>query len=422
MTRKLDETRYGNWREEEKSLAEVIREFPDVSKFAILKTDLQRRGVCYTEEALALFNRERDSAAPSCIFAEHSGIVPSGILLRDGTSVVLHETGELREHRTPYLVDAVDGKLVVTDQGQVIDQVFYWERADFFDKFTRSGKPMWSLLSTRPQRLDITGSWYCHFWEKPGCGCRFCPIGAQGGKKKSQHENTLSDIGEICEVVAEALKQEGRFTNIMITSGTILSGAELLDDELDYNIRLLNALRTLFSTEHFPCQLIATAYSPRQLERLKKESPLEYYTADIEVLGKDLFEKICPGKARYIGYEEWKRRLKAAVEIFGRGHVDTGLVLGTELAEGIGFTDEDEAFRSVTGEAEELAQDGVFCVVSVWQPSPGSILQHKKNPSLEYYIRVSKKLDEIRRRYNLSADFDDYRRCGNHPNTDMARL
>ena len=418
----IDESKYGNWRDEEKSLKEVIEEFPDFSKFAILKTDLQRRGVVYSDAALLLFDKKIHSAAPSCIFSDSNGIVPTGLLLRDGTSVVLHETGENRKHRAPYLVDREGDHLIVTDQGEKVDEVFYWERADFFDKFTKSGKPIWSLVSTRPQRLDITGSWYCHFWDTPGCGCKYCPIGAQGGEKKKNGEEVLSDIEDIKEVVAEALKQKGRFTNIMITTGSILSGKELLDDEVDYNIRLINALSDLFVDGKYPLQLIGTAYSRKQLERLHNETELPAYTADIEVLNEDVFNKLCPGKAKFVGYQEWKNRLKAAVDIFGRGHVDTGLVTGTELAEGIGFATEDEAYQKVSEEAEELAEAGITCAATIWQPSKGSILKDAKNPSLEYCVKISKKFEDLRRKYNIPVDFDDYRRCGNHPNTDLARV
>ena len=31
-------------------------------------------------------------------------------------------------------------------------------------------------------------------------------------------------------------------------------------------------------------------------------------------------------------------------------------------------------------------------------------------------------LRNLRVRYRLSVDFDDYRRCGNHPDSDLARL
>ena len=45
----------------------------------------------------------------------------------------------------------------------------------------------------------------------------------------------------------------------------------------------------------------------------------------------------CPGKQKAVGYREWKRRLIAAVDIFGKGYVNTGIVGGVELAKPYGF-------------------------------------------------------------------------------------
>ena len=146
------------------------------------------------------------------------------------------------------------------------------------------------------------------------------------------------------------------------------------------------------------------------------------YTADIEVLDKKLFEWICPGKAARIGYDEWKDRLLQAVEVFGRGYVNTGLVVGTELAKPNGFESEDEAYDSVMAEAESLAKYGVAPVGCVWTIDQGSIFFNQKTPSLEYYIRIAKGFDGLRRKYGISVDMDNYRRCGNHPDSDLSRI
>jgi hypothetical protein len=139
-------------------------------------------------------------------------------------------------------------------------------------------------------------------------------------------------------------------------------------------------------------------------------------------LNERVFDWICPGKAGRVGYREWKRRLVAAVDIFGRSNVGTGLVGGVELAKPNGFTSEDDAIKSTLDEAEDLASHGVTTVYIVWVPRPGSVFHDQKNPSLEYYVRLARGLHDLRVRYGLRADFDDYRRCGNHPDSDLSRL
>ena len=55
-------------------------------------------------------------------------------------------------------------------------------------------------------------------------------------------------------------------------------------------------------------------------------------------------------------------------------------------------------------------------------PRPGSDLRGQQAPSLDYFIRLAQGLQDLRVKYGLRIDFDDYRRCGNHPDTDLARL
>ena len=202
----------------------------------------------------------------------------------------------------------------------------------------------------------------------------------------------------------------------------MVKGQAVLDMEVDYYISLLRAVGEAFATPRFPCQLLGSAYDENQLVRLREQTGIGSYTADIEVLNEKLFDWICPGKAHWVGYREWQRRLIRAAEIFGRGNVGTGIVGGVETAAPFGFSSEAEALRATLEEAEYLAENGVTTVHTVWAPQKGSQFYDLKAPSLDYFIRLARGLQDIREKYALSVDFDDYRRCGNHPDTDLARL
>ena len=143
---------------------------------------------------------------------------------------------------------------------------------------------------------------------------------------------------------------------------------------------------------------------------------------DIEVLDERLFGIMCPGKTKWVGYKEWKKRLVDAVDVFGPSRVNTGIVSGVELTQPFGFKDEDEALDAVLAEADGLAALGVSTVNMVWVPRAGAPLGGERNASLEYYAALSLGLQSIRRKHGLEIDFDDYRRCGNHPDSDLARV
>jgi len=406
----------------EPPLDEVCAKHPDVPRLVVVKTDVQRRGVFYTDAALERLDPERHQTTGTHIFGARDGRTaarPESLLLRDGSSIVTTPTPIEQD---PYVVDFVDGRLALLDAGRPVEEVEYWPRPDFYGKTTRSGLPMRLVVSARPQRLNVFPYRHCHFWND-GEGCLFCDIVPQlrSGKEVVGMPPRL-DPEDVRETVAEALKEPGRFVGICLTAGSNTRGKEPFDEEVDYYVEILLAIGASFEPRRFPSQLIGTAFTEAQLERLHRETGLMSYTADVEVLDERLFGWICPGKARWVGYREWKRRLVAAAGIFGRGRVNTGIVAGVELARPHGFAREDEALEAVLGEAEGLAEEGVSTVFIVWSPRPASALGDQRNASLEYYVRLAKGLHGLRVKYRLPIEFDDYRHCGNHPDTDLSRL
>ena len=223
------------WREKELSIKEVIKKYPEVSPFVIIKTDAQRRGVIFTQKALERVDENVHQLVHRGFSGEKKDKTPFSLLLRDGTSV-LTGGGAVTGKRDPLIVDVVDGKTVLTDDGEVLEEVSYWEKPDFYDKFTSSGKPMWHIAWARPQRIDLNPHQYCQFWNTPGHGCKYCSIAAA---YKNSDKPQYVNLDDIEETVKEALKQPGRFTSVFLTGGTILSGKELLDDEVDLYINTL---------------------------------------------------------------------------------------------------------------------------------------------------------------------------------------
>lgn len=408
-------------RETELTLSEVVAKYPDVPRLIALKIDAQRRGVHYTERALASLDERVQMRSPY-LFGSRDGEIkplPESILLRDGTSILTDPTPlELN----PYLVDLVDGRLALVDGDETVEFIDLWPKPLYYDKTTSSGIPMSHVVSARPQRLNIFQSSYCHFWADKK-ECRFCDI-VNHTKQQKNELGVPSRLKprDVSETIAEALKEPGRFTGMCLTAGSVLKGERLFDHEVDFYIETLQAIGENFSTKKFPSQLIASAFSEKQLARLYEQTGLLSYTSDLEVLGERLFNWICPGKAESVGYREWKQRLIRAVDIFGRGNVGTGLVGGVELAQPGGFTNERDALASTLEEAEQLAEQGVTTVYIVWVPRPGSYFRDQRNPSLDYYVQLARGLHNLRVRYGLSVDFDDYRHCGNHPDTDLSRL
>jgi len=406
---------------EEPSFDETLAQHPRFPRLIALKIDVQRRGVHYTERAVAAIDPALHQLRSPYIFGSRDGNIdplPESLLLRDGTTILTDPTPLAQD---PYQVDFRQGEFVLVDGEREVEVVDLWPKPAYYDQLTSSGKKMSHIVSARPQRLNIFQSSFCYFWANQK-GCRYCDIVTHS---KQQHDElgvpTRLKPQDVKETVAEALKEPGRFTNFCLTAGSVVKGKEVFDQEVDFYIELLQAVGELFPTRRFPSQLIASAFNERQLARLYEETGLSSYTSDLEVMSEDVFNWVCPGKAEWVGYQGWRERLVRAVDIFGKGNVGTGLVGGVELAKPHGLKSEAEALAITFDQAEYLAERGVTTVFIVWVPRPKSEFGDQRAPSLDYYLRLAHGLQEIRARHGLTVDFDDYRRCGNHPDSDLAR-
>ncbi|AEF80670.1 radical SAM protein [Leadbettera azotonutricia] len=413
------------WREQELSLQAVKEKYSDLSPFIILKIDVQRRGAKITRRALDAINPEKDAAFYRGINLESKGVIPYGFLLRDGTSVLctIEDEAEtsFKRFREPYTIDLVNGRPALTDQGEFIDEIYYLPNPHFTNKVTTRGTPMWHVLMSRPQRMDINLYQTCDFWKLAGMNCKYCVAGTTFNSTKGEKAEIVN-LDDVEEAVVEALKQPGRYRSVFFCSGSMLGGAEPQDDEVNLYIEMLQRVGKYFRDKKVMSQIVATAFTEKQLRRLHNETMLCGYTADLEVLNEEVFNWVCPGKAKYIGYQGWKERLFKAAEIFGPGSVSTGVVSGVEMVEPQGFKSEEEALEKCLAEAEDLAKHGVTVSQQIYHLEQGSVFQHKKTATLDYLTAFAKGIDQISRRYNLECLCDDYRTCGNHPSGDLARI
>jgi hypothetical protein len=410
-----------NWREKELNVDQVSAKYPDVPYLIVLKIDIKRRGVIYTERALKAVDPKVHLVQQVNLNTDEVLPAPLGFLLRDGSSVCETHQEVFPFHREPYVVDYIEGRFYITDEGKVLEEIFPWERPDFYGKVTSNGTPMEQVAQVRSQRFEVHPNLVCHFWDNPKDGCKYCNLFSI---HHNDEGNGYSDSfwQDITETAAEAFKQKGRYCNVHMTAGSLLTGVEPFEDELDIYIKSIQAVEKALKEPWIPMQIVASAFNERQLKRLKDETGITSFDTDLEVLNPDIYEWVCPGKHKLIGHQEWINRIYKAVEVFGHGRVNTGIVVGVEFTGEKGFTNEDEAFEDTMKRAEELTKNGSALTINVWTPCKGSILFRENNPSLDYYVRVAKGFSELHKKYRLSIIPDDYRRCGNHINLDLDRL
>lgn len=101
-----------HWREEELSLKEVQKKYTDVPKSWILKADMQRRGITFSQatSALAAPKIHLLNSEGANRFRQNTDQVPNGLIMRDGSYLVIgnFDYASSKAERTPYLIDVVD--------------------------------------------------------------------------------------------------------------------------------------------------------------------------------------------------------------------------------------------------------------------------------------------------------------------------
>ncbi len=398
---------------------QACRKWPDLPPFVLLKLSMTWYGAVLSEQALDRL-QEPDycfgKLEPFGIrfHGRPSGkVMPGAILLRDGTNVYINY-GET--YTDPYQIDwnPETEEFLLKEGEEVIDCLDFVPRPDFYGKVTSRGTSMEAVAEARAQKLIMTAFQRCRLWEG-GDQCHFCAFFSGG--------NSLGivDCEDVFETVREALKEPGRFQEIYVSGGTDFGGQPPFSQEVERYIRVLQAAGRNFDGR-FASQLMAPAYPREVLRRIYDETGLTSYCPNIEVWDKRLFGILCPGKEKWIGRDAWIRRTIDAVEIFGKGNVCTQVVAGAELARPYGFETVDQALKSNLEACEFFAREGVICLSTIWRPHRAARLGFQPMPPLEYYIRLAREFHEIRRSYGLRTTDDDYRHCGNHPDSDLERM
>jgi hypothetical protein len=134
-----------------------------------------------------------------------------------------------------------------------------------------------------------------------------------------------------------------------------------------------------------------------------KDYGITIYHPNYEVWDERLFKIISPGKERYVGRDEWHRRIFDAAEIFGPRYVIPNFVAGVEMARPYGFERIEDAVASTTEGLDHFMSRGITPRFTTWCPEPTTPLG-RDNPDgapLEYHIRLLDAYREALDRHGL---------------------
>ena len=399
------------------SIEVLCNKFRDVPRSIIIKTDAVRIGIKFTQAALEAAKGLDIGFKGSFIFSQDIGRVavisekiPNFIVLKGDDTIMQTRLNPL----SPYFIDWTGDKFVFCDETGVVEEVYFPHAPKWLSKTLEDGTPVQTIVQAIG--FDMVGTcftYYCDYWST-GEQCLFCDIVSHLKDKKRREEKTKTQQKpeQLAKVLALAFEEKG-FRHGILSSGTIL-GKRDGKSETEYFCDFLNAIREKAGTNLQP-NLFQVGAKPKDEIKMLHETGIAALCMNLEVWDERLFNIICPGKARTVGWETWIKRMFEAVDIFGKGHVLSNFVIGIEMAQPFGFKESKEAVKSTLGGFEYLMQHDVLPKMDMWAIEPGSGLAGQQPPPLEYYIELERGFMDLRHKYNFTFPYRTHcRGCVTH--------
>jgi len=417
----------------EVTLETYSRKYPDIPPEVILKEDLLRLGLAFSDAAMEAARGCRTQAYYlfSYNISEHSAMkegattaAPEDIIFRGGpfglrrtwVRVVLNA-------ESPYLVDLIDGKPTICQHGVPLAEAVYPSKPSYYGRTCADGTRYEQVI---PLLYDsyafITTFRACHYWGDKE-ECRFCDINynlRELRKLTGDHvtADAIKDVGKLVEVLG-AMSEEPdpskRMLTVLMTGGSVIrsirGGAS---NPTDFTLPYVEAIRAKIG-RRVPIVMITESQPMEQLRRFR-DAGVTSHNANLEVWDKRIFEAVAPGKAHYVGYDLWVRRLVEAVDVMGEGNVSPNMVSGLEMAKPWGFDSVADAVRSAKEGFEFLMSHGVVPHLDTWCVEPGTVLAGHPPIPLDFLLEVDRAWYETWRKYKLPP-FAGYGPIGGGPGT-----
>ena len=382
-----------------------MERYPHVPREAVLKEDLLRTGMAFDPSALSdnldgevkpksYFIFSFDQRPLAELGEARLRRPPEELALTGGPYGLRRTIVSVRVNPdSPYRVRArADGRLELALDERPAAEVRLPPMPEYYRRTLANGK---SVMETAPTiqwgyLIYLTVLRLCqYFGAHEECG--FCDIN-HNWRQHKREGRPYTGVKPVADVL-EALELIDRYDTdrtskaYTLTGGSITSTVDGLA-EADFYGRYARAIE-----ERFPGRwlgkLVAQALPRADAQRFK-DSGIAIYHPNYEVWDARLFELISPGKQRYVGREEWHRRILEAAEVFGPTHVIPNFVAGVELARPFGFETVDEAIASTTEGLDYFMSHGITPRFTTWCPEPTTPLG-RDNPGgapLEYHVRL----------------------------------
>lgn len=389
-------------------------QFSDLPFEAVVKQDVLRQGLSFTAAALEEADFKRKDyfiftfdRAPLADMPDHKRVPEEIRIYTDsevgGVSALQPTVISVRLNPdTPYKVDRdAAGRIVLLLSNEVLSRVLYPPVPEYYKQQFSFDKPIgevapaieWGYL------IYLTVFRNCQYFGKDE-ECQFCDINHNWRQQKREGRpyTGVKDPAHIVEALEKIAATDSTARAFTITGGSV-TGKLQGKDEVEFYLQYPRAMSDKLK-ERFISKMVIQAW---ELDDCHKavEAGVKIYHPNYEVWDAELFSKICPGKERFIGRENWINRVVASAAAFGPENVIPNFVGGVEMADGVGFTDEDKAVASTCEGLDFFMSKGIVPRFTTWCPEPFTPLGESAPPPLTYYLKLLRNYRAIHRKYAL---------------------
>jgi len=299
------------------------------------------------------------------------------------------------------------GYRLQNDRGDSIDNIDFESMLPWLSKSTDDDFPLSQAgVSTHGDMLIINVAPGCEYFLKKHDGhamrCTFCSYGAPD--QRTAHLGQVAGQVEIPSITLQRMQQA--MTAAMADTEIrhiYLVGGSLVDPALEGE-RFLQLARAVKDSnpDGIPVCLGSAALPEEMMKQFHDEKLVDAVCFNLEVWSEKLFAKVCPGKNRYVGYDNWIGALEYAVSLWGKGRVYTAMVAGVELEPEHEMSWEEAADLVVAG-ASDLCSRGIIPVYSLYWPTGGKERSDYQARLRSFFERLATEYRDIRQQMDLQV-------------------
>jgi radical SAM protein (TIGR04043 family) len=328
--------------------------FPDLDERRLL-VELQSLGVHVQDE------RDSPGGRPS---GRRGGAGPSDALFLwvRGLPLTVPWHAAFVE-RSPYTIHVTDERTDLYRGDEFVSPVKLPRRPRIYDMETADGIPYWKIALLHLDSIASTVVQKCIYWGTDE-QCGFCGIELTRGEQTTPVK-TPAQLAEVCT----AARDYDGAVDVTLTTGSI----NRRDRGALYISRCAGAIK---DASGLPIQVQFEPPDDLAVLQQVRDAGVDAVGIHIETFDPDVLERVAPGKAQ-CGVEGYFRCWERAVEVFGRGHVTTYVILGM-------------------GERAELIEEGcrraiamgVYPFVVPLRPVPGTLMADTPAPDAQYVASI----------------------------------